>query len=155
MQGYSALAEENYIISIKSMNYNYIRTDEIKDKEFDYYNIVIILENNGNDNSEDITVVIQGEDNLEVKENSTINANSQQQFIFSEFFIEKSPQHQINVSYYPTDLSVHERNEDNSGVDILLIKSMENSSESTPGFEIIFLLLSIIIYYSVKKIIDK
>ncbi len=147
----SSAEDENYIISIVNMNYNFVKTEEIRGREFDYYNVVITLKNSGTVDAEDITVEIVGEDGLPEKRNQTIPAKGENNYIFSDFYLEKSPDHQINVSYYPSGLTVHERNEYNSGIDSFIISTSNNNSESTPGFEFISFFIAFLLYYVIRK----
>jgi hypothetical protein len=147
----SSAEDENYNISIADMTYTFVKTEGIRGREFDYYNVVITLTNSGNVVSDDITVEIIGEDGLPEKRNQIIPANGENNYIFSNFYLEKSPEHKINVSYYPSGLTVHERNEYNSGIDSFIISTASNNSESTPGFELLLFLIAFLVYLVIRK----
>ena len=146
-----SVEDENYNISIVNMTYIFVKTEEIRGREFDYYNVVITLRNSGKVDADDITVEIVGEDGLPEKRNQTIPANEENNYIFSDFYLEKSPEHKINVSYYPSNLTVHERNEYNSGIDSFIINTSNNNSESTSGFELILFLIAFFVYFVIRK----
>jgi len=143
--------DEYYSLSITEKDYDFIKKEDIKGRTFEYYNIKIVITNSENSISDDITVEIEGEDGLSETLNYTIPAQGSREFLFSNFFIEGEKQHQINISYYPTSKSVHERNEDNSGFSTIIIKLSTGSNESTPGFELILMIFSIIIYFIFRK----
>lgn len=147
----SSSEDDRYILTITDKNYIFIKNEEVKGHVFQYYDITIVVKNSGNIISDDITVKIEGGDGLSEKLNYTIAANDSKGFVFSNFFIEKADQHRINISYFPTDLSVHERNEDNSGFTTLVFSTKTESEDSTPGFEFVLLVVAFIFYLIQRK----
>ena len=70
-------------------------------------------------------------------------------FVFSDWPLKGMSEHTINISYYPTNLTV-EPTEYNSGISTLILLESNNKT-STPGFEFIAIFGVLFIVFLIKK----
>lgn len=140
--------EEYYEIRIVEKDYDIIRIKEINNRTVVYFNINITLHNLGNLVSEDITVKIEDEDGWYVR-NDTLQPHESKKFIFDNHPLLGSGEHRINISYYPTNKNVV-LTDYNHGEDVLFLLS-ENKNNFTPGFEVGFLIITIVVYVLISK----
>lgn len=141
----SSAEDKYYEISIIEKNYEISSIKDIKGRTFVFFNISITLKNSGNMISDDITLEIVGEDEMPLYKNYTIPAEGYKEFTFDEFYLQGLGEHQVNLSYYPTNID--NWNDYNHGKDVLILQSGGNGDDSsTPGFEAIFLIMTIVVY---------
>jgi hypothetical protein len=145
-------AEDNsYNISIVGKNYTIARIHELPGDDLVFFNISITLRNSGSQESDNMTVEIQDEEmgtNF-IHTNGTISPGQIKTFYFLDYPINGMIEHRINISYHPTFESI-EWTEFNHGTDVLVLLP-EKKNETTPGFEIVFIFLALILYISYKK----
>jgi hypothetical protein len=140
--------DDFYELSILNKSCDLVETDIAKD--IYYYNISIVLANNGTIDSDDITVVIQDEDQINISRNGTISAGSNMIFIFEKHPLLGDEDHLINISYGPTN-NYTPKTTFNSGRDSIKIFGEENKNNSVPGFEILTIIALIVICAIIKK----
>lgn len=148
----AAAVEGYYELSIVDKAYTINPVKQLRD--WVSFNITITLFNSGTIESDNITVTIEDEDAIIIHRNGTILPNKEKTFYFHDHLLRGMVEHQINISYFPTNKDI-ELNENNSGKDIFIFLKGEDGSDSTPGFElsIVFfgLLVGILLLKKRKK----
>ena len=147
-------AEDQYSISIIDKSYEFVRTVEVGDQTYVYYNITIIMNNSGNDISDNITLHIEDDQGYSGYYYYTFSPKELKEFIFDDWPLLGLGEHQININFYPTDLDVT-ISEDNSGsTSLVLSTDGESDDKSTPGFELVSLISAmsaIVLYLFIRK----
>ena len=133
-------AESDYSISISDTSYEFVKTREAGGSTWVYYNISIVLHNSGSMISDDITLEIVGDDEIPLYDNDTIAAGGYRVFTFENFFFHGLGDHQVNISFFPTEITI-QRTPDNFGNASFIIP-YGGEEESTPGFEFVALLVA-------------
>jgi len=144
--------DDFYNISLSDMRYEITRTEILQNQEVVYYNIYITLSNLGTIDSDDITLEIVGDDGLPLYDHDVIPAGGSRVFSWEDphFVFIGAIDHYINISYYPTDLSIS-RTEQNLGEDYLILEYNDNRDGNTPGFEFILLIMTLIMYIGINN----
>ena len=143
--------EENYEISISNKSYEIVEIDEshgiIK------FDIMITLTNLGTVESDNITIRIMDEDNVNLTKKYTFMSGESNIFIFEDHPLIGLKDHEIKIYYYPTEAETYIPDTKNHGEDILVLKYATNNGENnTPGFEILISILSVTLIITIKKI---
>jgi len=138
-------ADNNYEISINDTDYKYIKKIKKGSFTFEYFDISVTLYNSGPDTSDDMTVNLIDEDgsyNL----TGTLAPGEEKTFTFDNHPLIGQGNHNIKINFFPTD--VNNRRVKNTGSTTLKIsRDKKENNNSVPGFELILLFLSIVIFY--------
>jgi len=141
----SRAGDDFYEISIIEKNYDIFKIREINDRKCIHFNISITLYNSGNIESDDITVKIVDEDGGYVR-NGTLMPNESKTFIFDDHPLLDMSEHRINISFYPTNKNVG-LTDYNHGESVLILLTGDKEDDGfTPGFEVILLVTTIVVY---------
>jgi hypothetical protein len=137
----------NQEISIVDKSYEVVKTEKIGTQTVVYFKINITLYNSGNITSEDITVSIWDEnDGLQTHRNGTIPPGKSLPFVFGEnndWMVVGLGEHNVNIIFSPTNES--RKTQYNSGSSTLIISTDDTINDnSSPGFEIILIVISIV-----------
>lgn len=146
----NSLAESNYDIEVVDTDYEFLETMHQK---FNKYDIIITLKNNGDEDSDDITIKVREEnegENLSVFRNGTVKAGETMQFSFEDWIVSGTGEHTVIYEYFPTNENI-ETNNYNSGTGSFKINDGSVENEDTPGFELVLVLLAIISIYLIKR----
>ena len=137
-------AEDDHAeISIIGKTYDLLETVGSGAQTAYRYKITITLYNSGDIISEDTTVRITDEYGIPTMYNDTILPQTSIPFVFDDWWVVGLGEQTVNIRYYPTNESINPTSY-NSGVDtIVLNPDGEGDGESTPGFEIILLIIAI------------
>lgn len=139
-----------YKISIEDISSEFIKTTKKGGVTYVYFNIIVTLYNSGDIESDNITVELQDEFGNYINK-GTIKAGETKMFIFGEHPLEGLGKHTLDVSYYPTDINI-ERTKDNTGSETFTVKHGNNNNDnSTPGFEFIFLISTVVFVFLIRK----
>lgn len=149
LSGISVAENGHYELSIVEKNYKIYKTDELAGDTWVYFNISITLHNSGAIESDNITVTIEDEDGIILRRNGTILPGKNKTFRFEDHPLKGMKEHQINISYYPTLANVPVTNY-NYGDDVLILLP-QGGDDSTPGFEIIFIIMALVVYALSKR----
>ena len=146
-------AKEDYIISMDEPTYEFIKSKEVGVITWAYFSITVVLHNSGTEPSPEMTVDIKDEYQTPERLNDTLGPGESKVFFFDEVElpgVEGKNEYKAYISYYPTDELI--RNNDNQDAKIFTLKipGLDDSS-STPGFEIVFLILAIISYIFIMR----
>lgn len=146
----SSAIDDSYHISIKDTSAKYLKTRTHGDYEFPYYDISITLHNSGNVPSDNITVKLRDEDGNYTKE-VVINPGEDKTVVFNEHIFWGKIKRTVHFEYYATELD--KRNIHNSGSTTLIINPDKSgaSAASTPGFEVLIVLIGIIFVLIMNK----
>jgi len=109
------------------------------------YQISIILTNTGYQKTDQIEINMSDQEGFVLTQRTFINAGETKTITFNWSTI-KIINQELKINYYPSDLDTP-LNKYNSGQKIFKIKIAENGmpGTSTPGFEIILLIISILV----------
>ena len=143
---------DEYTITIKDKSAEYIKTKTIGGNTFEYYNISITLHNSGNIISDNITVELADEDKLQnLTKEYSIKPGEDKTYTFSDHPLMGSGEHTLYINYYATDMD--KRNAGNTGSTTFIIneKSNNDNDKGIPGFELVFLITSIILIFLINK----
>ena len=141
--------DEFYKISMDTSS-GFVKTTEIGGATWVYFNIIITLYNSGNIESDNVTVKLQDEYSNYTRE-GTVTPGGTKKFIFVEHPLLGLGEHKLGVSYYPTDLSIP-INDDNYGYTTLVVEYGDSDGDGpTPGFEIIFLICTVVLIVLIRK----
>jgi len=142
-------SQDNYYqISITDKSYEIKSIDE--KYEIIYFDISITLKNSGNIISEDMTLRIRDVDGNYTL-NGTIMPGESKTFTFEKHPIIGLKDHTISIYFNPTD-EFAPLNDFNQGKDELTLKYSSNGNgSSTPGFELIFIIISIMLCFTTAK----
>ena len=146
--------DENHEISIVNKSYEVVKTEKLGTQTVIYFKISIILHNSGSATSEDITVSIWDEnDGLKTPRNGTIPPGKSLPFVFGEnddWMVIGLGEHNVNIIFSPTNES--RTTQYNSGSATLAIsKDDAINDNSSPGFEIILVVIAIVALMFFKR----
>ena len=142
--------EGDFTISITDKSYDVIKIDE--NNEIITYNIIITLTNEGNVKSDNMTIRIRDEDDINLTKQYTFNPGESKTFIFDEYPVIGLKDHEISIFFYPTIDEIYIEDNLNHGEDILVLKYGKNNEDNnTPGFSIPFIISIIAIYVLLNK----
>jgi len=142
-------AEDEYYKISMDVSSEFVKATESGGKTWTFFNIIIALYNSGNVKSDNITVKLQDEDANYTREGSVMPGENKT-FIFVEHPLLGLGEHKIDISYYPTDLTVRTNN-DNSGSTILTVGYDNDDDASTPGFELTFIIIAAAFVFLIRK----
>jgi len=141
--------DEFYKISMYESS-EFVKTTEIGGDTWVFFNISITLYNSGNIKSDNITLKLQDEDSNYTREGSVMSGETKT-FTFVEHPLMGLGEHKLDVSYFPTDLSIP-MNDDNSGYKMLVVSYEDSDGDgSTSGFEIISLICILALVVLMRK----
>ena len=143
--------EETYDIKVINTSSKYLKTENHGGNTFVYYEISITLQNTGNIASDELSIRLRDEDGNYTKE-VVISPGEYKTIIWDNHMFLGSKQRTVYFDYYAEDLE--KRTSSNTGSTILVIdpdNSGVSATSNTPGFEVIILLSSILIFYIFKK----
>ncbi|UCF12584.1 MAG: hypothetical protein JSW06_11225 [Thermoplasmatales archaeon] len=146
--------DENHEISIENKSYEVVKTEKLGTQTVTYFKISIILHNSDNIISEDITVTIWDEnDGHQTHRNGTIPPGKSLPFVFGEsndWMVVGLGEHNVNIIFSHTNES--RKTQYNSGSSTLVIRTNDAISDnSSPGFEIILVVISIVALMFFKR----
>lgn len=144
-------------ISITSVNAILLNTRTVGDTEIHTYRIIAVLYNNGNASSEEISVKFHDPGYNEsfnplelMPKNASLGPNGSKTFVFESWPTSLIGNIPINITFSPTSSSI-QANQYNSGYYIYSLSiGSSKATKSTPGFEIAFVVLAIVILLSRK-----
>jgi hypothetical protein len=142
--------DESYHISIIDTSSKYIKTETYGGNTFFYYDISITLHNSGNVPSDSITVKLRDVDGNYSKQ-SIINPGEFKTFTFDNHPMWQPGDLTVHFNYYATDRN--RRAAHNTGETTLVLNSGNDgvSATSTPGYELLILVIGILFISLIKK----
>ena len=148
-----ARAENEYIISITDIKYEITNINE--EHEIIRYNIFVTLHNSGDITSDNMTIILEDEDGANITRKGVLPPGESITISYDDHPFFRLNDHTIQILYYPTNFRIP-RNSSNTGDETFVLQYGENKANNdSPGFEIILMLLSIIIYLPYRKIKKK
>ncbi|MCX6665732.1 MAG: hypothetical protein NT038_06705 [Euryarchaeota archaeon] len=143
---------ESAKLSITSTTYKVSKTTVIGGRAYVFYNISIVMHNAGAEISQNTTLYFIDDEGIPAYRENMFAPGEYKEFTFNEWPLTGTGEHQINISYYPTDQNVLATG-DNSGISTFNVSSDGStpSQKSTPGFEIIVLLSAIVLISLIKR----
>jgi len=146
-------AEELYILSMEDPTYEFISSVEKGGRIYGRFNITVVLHNSGTDDTPLMVVELTDDDGIPIRRNGKVGPGEFLSFVFNNVDfrpVEDKNEYNAYISYSPDDPYLG--NNENQGETTLVLKiSGVDDSSSTPGFEIVFLLVIIISYVVFKK----
>lgn len=153
-------AQQGSSLSIKTVSVQLVETREpVGNRTIHVYNIMAVLHNSGTVKSDQITVYFYDPEYNKTTtpplkltpSNLSLNANEDETFVLQNWPTTLTGEVPINISFQPTDPNVV-LNQYNSGsyVYILSIGNTKKST-STPGFEVAFVLVALLILLLMKQ----
>ncbi len=141
------VSASNYTITIKEKLFEETDTKTVGINTIKIYTITVILENEGTEISDNMTVEILG-DNMSVNKYNYIMPGESKAYIFTDY---PSNSEEIAVNYYPADNNI-DKTSANSGNTTIKLNANGQTTETTPYINIIFM-FSIILFisYVLKK----
>ena len=139
-------------LSITSQTFKVSKTTVIGEQTYVFYNISIVMHNTGAETSQNTTLRIVDDEGIPADRKNTFAPGDYKEFTFTDWPLTGTGEHQINISYYPTDQNVPVTG-DNSGNTTFFVSSSDGSTsqKSTPGFEIVIFLGAIVLISSIKR----
>lgn len=143
--------EEEYKISITDKSYEINKIDE--NHEIIYYNILVTLNNMGAIESDNMTIRIMDEDNVNLTQQVTIMPGESKTFLFEDYPLIGLNDHEISIYYYPTIDKIYIPDRNNHGRDVLILGYTQNNGDNnTPGFGISIIILSVTLFVIINKL---
>ena len=145
-------AQENpYRIVLSDPTYNYIKTVGGGTQIFEYFNINVTLRNLGANESDQITIELIDQDNIQsgVKRYYTFSPLEKKTFLFADHPISGTGDHNITIKFYPTNETKNASY--NSGSGTFVIYKNDSEGGSTPGFEITLIIITFALFVFLKK----
>ncbi len=141
--------DEHYKISM-DVSSEFVKATESGGKTWTFFNITVALYNSGNVKSDDITVKLQDEDANYTRKGSVMPGENKT-FVFVEHPLLGLGEHKIDISYYPTDLTVKTNNDNSGSTTFTVGYDNDDDGTSTPGFEFIFIILAVAFVLLIRK----
>ena len=139
-----------YNIIKSNITYSYVKTETRGTNSVEFFNIDVTLRNLGTNESDDIIIEISDKDNAPVKQNHTFYPLEKKNFLFINYPILGTGDHEITIKFYPKDET--KTASYNSGSETLIInKNKSQADSSIPGFEITLIITTIAIFVFLKK----
>lgn len=147
----SIAASTPAILSIVDKTYQFAGIEVRGGITIYYYNFSIIMRNTGDTTSENTTLSIKDDEGFPGLQHYTFLPGAYKEFTWSRWMFTSGGNHQINISYYPTDDAII-RDGNNSGSSFLILPSnSDTTKKSTPGFEIILLIGAVVFLLLVRR----
>ena len=157
----SVCTAQHATVSIKNISVQLVETREpIGTRVIHVYNIIAVLHNSGDVKSDEITVYFYDPEFNKTTTppmklsplNTSLNPDENKTFILANWPTPLSGDIPINISFGPSSPNVI-KTEDNSGYYVYTLSvNGEKKTTSTPGFEIAFILVAIMVLVMGRRI---
>jgi hypothetical protein len=146
-------------VTITSVNALLVKNSTVGTRQFHYYNIYVVLHNSGNTASEDITVKFHDpEYNQSLgmiilrPEVASLLPGETKTYNITAWPTSLTGNVPINISFSPSSLNIPP-NKTNSGYYLYTLHiGTTNTKKSTPGFELAFVFIAIMLFALQRKI---
>lgn len=136
-------------VSLIDKSYEVSKTSTLNDNLIVYYNLSFTLYNAGSEESADYTVSFR-DDLTTYRQNSTMPAGGTKSFYWNDHPIVGQDPITIDISFYPTDLSLRDQGNYVNDTLILYPPGTEDD-ESTPGFAFSLVVIGTLLIFGINR----